>query len=109
MRCSSASAARSVACKAHGDAHAATDAQRGKTLLGIAFLHFVEQRYENARAGGADRMADRNRAAVDVDLRGVPTEVLVDGARLSREGFIGLDEVEVANAPACFLERRPGS
>ena len=35
---------------AHGDAHAATDAQRGETFLGIALLHLMQQRDEDARA-----------------------------------------------------------
>src|SRR6516225_9375408 len=58
----------SVACEAHGNAHAAADAERGKALLGIAFLHFVQQGHEHARARCADRMTDRDRAAIDVDL-----------------------------------------
>jgi hypothetical protein len=40
----------SSAFHAHGDAHAATNAERGKTLLGVAALHLVEQRGEHARA-----------------------------------------------------------
>src|SRR4051794_32750623 len=66
---------RSIACEAHRDAHAAADAQRGEALLGIALLHLMQQCHQHARAGGADRMADRNRAAVDVDLSGIPAEV----------------------------------
>src|SRR5512139_3216097 len=42
----------------HGDAHAAADAERGKTLLGVAALHLVQQRGQHARAGSTDRMAD---------------------------------------------------
>ena len=91
-----------VACDAHGDTHAAADAQRGEALLGIALLHFMQQRHQHARAGCTDRMADRDRAAVD--LRGIPAEVLVDRAGLRREGFIGLDQVEIAD-----LSSRPSS
>src|SRR4051812_22033602 len=36
-----------VACDAHGDAHAATDAQGGKALLGVALLHFMQQRHQH--------------------------------------------------------------
>src|SRR5262245_34571086 len=49
-----------VPCQAHGDAHAAADAQRGEALLRITLLHFMQQRHEDAGAGGADRMADRD-------------------------------------------------
>src|SRR5450759_5189786 len=93
----------SVACNAHGDAHAAADAQSGEALLGIALLHFMQQRHQHARAGCADWMAERDRAAVDVDLGGIPAEVLVDRAGLRREGFIGLDQVEIADVPAGLL------
>src|ERR1700744_6521287 len=71
-----------VAREAHGDAHAAADAERGEALLGIALLHFVQQRDQHARAGCTDRMTDRDRAAIDVDLGGIPAQVLVDGAGL---------------------------
>src|ERR1700761_1779687 len=98
-------AVRLVACNAHSDAHAAADAQRGEALLRIALLHFVQQRHQYARTGGADRMADRDRAAIDVDLGRIPAEVLVDRAGLRREGFVGLDQVEIADAPAGFFQR----
>src|SRR5262249_21625873 len=90
------------------DAHAAADAERSEALLGVALLHFVQQRHQHAGAGRADGMADRNRAAIDVDLAGVPAEVLVDRAGLRSEGLVGLDEVEVADIPAGLLQRRAG-
>ena len=48
-------------------------------------------------------MAEGDGAAVDVDLAGVPAEVLVDGAGLRREGLVGLDQVEVVGLPAGLL------
>src|SRR5262249_43251692 len=86
---------RRLPLDAHCNAHATTDAKGGEALLGIALLHLVEQRHQHARAGRADRVAERDCAAVDVDLAGVPAEVLVDRAGLRREGFVGFDEVEV--------------
>ena len=73
-----------VALDAHGDAHAAADAQRGQALLGVALLHLVQQRGQHARARGADRVADGDGAAVDVHLGGVPAHVLVDRAAPAR-------------------------
>src|SRR5262249_28090975 len=73
---------RTLPLHAHRNAHAAADAERGKAFLGVALLHLVQQRHQHARAGGADRMAERDRATVDVDLRRVPAEVLVDRASL---------------------------
>src|SRR6185437_6915520 len=80
----------SLPLHAHGNAHAAADAERCEALLGVALLHLVEQRRQDARAGCADRMADGDGAAIDVDLGGIPGEILVDGAGLRGEGLVDL-------------------
>ena len=95
--------ALSVARETHRNTHAAADAERGEAFLGIALLHFVQQRHQHARARCTDRVADRDRAAIDVDLGGIPAEVLVDRTGLGREGFIGLDQIEIADVPAGLL------
>ena len=46
----------------------------------VAPLEFIEQRAEDHGAGGAERMAQRDGAAIDVDLRGVELERLHDSA-----------------------------
>src|SRR5205085_6509267 len=78
----------SSAFDAHRDAHAAADAQRREALFGVALLHLEQQRGQHARAGRADRMPDRDRAAVDVDLVGIPAKVLVDRAGLRGERLV---------------------
>src|SRR6266704_2772058 len=100
---SSVACAASVACDAHCDAHAAADAQRGEALLGIALLHLVQQRDQHTGAGSADRVADRDRTAVDVDLGSIPAEILVDRTGLRGESLVGLDQIEVADVPAGLL------
>ena len=55
--------------------------------------------------GGADRMADGDRAAVDVHDRRIPAHVLVDGERLRGESLVGLDEIEILDLPAGLFER----
>src|SRR4051794_14316654 len=102
---SSFTRACSLALHAHGDTHAAADAERREALLGIAPAHLVQQRCQHARAGSADRVTERNRAAVDVDLLGIPAEVLVHRAGLRGEGLIGLDQVEILDLPAGLLQR----
>src|SRR5262249_2493544 len=92
---------------AHRDTHAAADAQCREPLLGVALLHLVQQGHEHARARCANRMADRYRAAVNIDLGRVPAEVLVDRTGLRREGFVRFDQIEIVDLPAGFLERRP--
>src|SRR4051812_22719655 len=63
---------------AHGDAHAAADAERHQSLFGIALRHFIEQGGQYARTRSADRVADRDRAAVDVNDVGVPAQFLAN-------------------------------
>src|SRR5487761_2342599 len=87
------------------NAHATPDAQRGDALPGIAALHFVQQRHQNAAAGRTNRVTDRDRTAVDVDLARVPAHLVVDGAGLRGEGFVDLEQVEVLRLPAGARQR----
>src|SRR5207253_1441093 len=96
---------KSVPLDANRDAHAATDAERGKALLRVALLHLVDERGEDARARGADRVANGDGAAVDVDLARVPAEFFPDRDRLRRKGLVRLDQVEIADRPAGLLQR----
>ena len=50
-------------------------------------------------------MADRDRAAVDVDLGHVPAHFLVHRAGLCGEGLVDLEQVQVGRAPACAGQR----
>ncbi len=63
----------------------------------------MHERAEDAHARCAERVPDRDRAAVDVDERGVALELVDHGDRLSGEGLIDLDKRQVADLPA-----RPG-
>src|SRR6266704_2920777 len=49
-------------------AHAAADAQRDQRGRFVGALEFVKHGAENHGTGGAERMAERDRAAIDVDL-----------------------------------------
>src|SRR5690349_13448629 len=62
----SAGASRSDELDDRGDAHAAADAERGEAAAQVATLKLVDQRAEDHRPGGAERVAHRDRAAVDV-------------------------------------------
>src|SRR5262245_22761388 len=80
-------------------AHAAADAQRRQTLLCAAPLHLVQQAYQDATSGCADRVAQGDRAAVDVDLRRIPAHFLVDGAGLRGERLVDFHHVQVGRFP----------
>src|ERR1700744_997126 len=90
------------------DAHTAADAECRETFMCAATLHLMQKSDKNARARCADRVADGDRAAVDIDDAGIPAEILIDSKRLRREGFIGLDEIEILDLPAGLLERLAG-
>src|SRR5690348_2520137 len=51
----------------HGNALTAANTEGGKAAVGTAALHFINQSRQDACAAGADRMAERDSAAVDVD------------------------------------------
>src|SRR5450631_212913 len=57
-------------------AHAAADAQRDQRGRFVGALEFVEHGAENHRTGGAERMAERDGAAIDIDLGVVDVEFL---------------------------------
>ncbi len=50
-------------------------------------------------------MTNRNRPAVDVHNRRVPTHVLVDGTGLRGKGLVRLDQIQIANLPARLVQR----
>ena len=49
-------------------------------------------------------MADRNGAAIDVDLARIPAEILVDGDRLGGKRLVGFDEIEIVGRPTRFRQ-----
>src|SRR4051812_15939628 len=54
------------------DSHAAADAKRREAPPRVSFLHFVKKRDQHPGARSADRMTERDRAAVHVHLLRVP-------------------------------------
>ncbi len=86
-----------------GDALTAADAHRLEPVAPVAAHQFARQVGEDAPAGRADRMAERNARSVDVEnlvpavaLR--PAPALEHRKHLRREGFVQLDKVDVAPA-----------
>src|ERR1035441_6584371 len=57
-----------------GGAHAAADAHGDHAVLDVAAWHFAQEGGGELRAGAAEGMAERDGAAVDVDLGGVEAE-----------------------------------
>ena len=80
--------------------HAAGGAHGDQAALEAAALELVEHRADQDRAGRPDRMAERDRPAVDVDLVAVELEVAHELLGDHREGLVDLEEVDVVERHA---------
>ena len=77
---------------AHPDAH------RGQAVAAAGPAQLVDQHRDQAAAAHPERMAERDRAAVDVDLGRVEAELVDADDRLRGERLVELDQVEVVDA-----------
>ena len=66
----------------------------------VGALELVERGAEDHRAGGAERVAHGDGAAVDVDAGGVDVEGLHEAQHDRGEGLVDLEEVDVADGHA---------
>src|SRR5689334_10359860 len=80
-----------------GNAHASTDAERGEAVALVAAFELVDQGAEEHRSGGAEGVTHRDRAAVDVDDLGREVEVAHEAHDHGGEGFVHLEQVDVAD------------
>src|SRR5690349_13036559 len=53
----------------HRDGVAATKTQRSDSAFYVPSFHLIQQRHQDSSAACANRMTERDRAAVDVELR----------------------------------------
>src|SRR5579859_2010483 len=81
-----------------GDALADADAHRRQPQAGLAPLHLLEQGRQDARPGAAQRMAQGNRAAVDVGALVVQPQRAHALKRLDGERLVEFDQIKVAGA-----------
>jgi len=100
-----AHAVTSRALNTKGNALAATDAERSDTALRIARFHRRQQRHQHAGAGGADRMAQRTGAAIDVDIVERDAQFAHRDQRHHGERFIDFPEIDVTHLPTRTIQR----
>src|SRR5438874_12402952 len=84
---------------------AAADAHRHDAPLGLAAGAFLEEVAGETRAGHAEGMADRDRAAVDVVLGGIDAELVARVEALAGEGLVELPEIDVVDRQAMALQQ----
>src|SRR5438552_1371182 len=71
-----------------GDGVSATKTECGDAALQVAALQFMDQRNEDARAGRADGMTERDSAAVDVYFFGIELYLPRDGDSGNGKGLV---------------------
>src|SRR6266513_2583040 len=64
----------------------------------------MDKRGEDLGAGAAERVTERDAAAVDVDLRGIELQLADAGDRLRGERFVQLDEIDLIDCQTGSLE-----
>ena len=87
---------------------AAADTHRGKAEGQIPALHFMKERHNQPRSGGADRMAEGNRAAVDVDDLTIQIHGFFNGQVLRGKSFIDFHQLNIFKRYFGFFEGNRG-
>src|SRR4051812_21368022 len=91
----------------HCDGVAAAEAEGRDADLIAAALHFVKERGQQAGAAGADRVAECDGAAVDVDAVVRDFELSHARDHLRGERFVDLEQVDVLERELRLDERPP--
>src|SRR5271165_212761 len=83
-----------------GGAHAAADAQGDERRALAGALEFIERGAEDHRSRRAERVAHRDRPAVDVDLARIDVESLAEAQHDRRKSLVALEQIDVVDAHA---------
>src|SRR5580693_1511403 len=84
---------------------ATADAHGHNAPLGLATVALLQDMAGEPCAGHAKRMADSDRAAVDVVFLGIDTELVTRIEALAGERFVQLPDVDVADLQAMALQQ----
>ena len=88
-----------------GDALADADAHGGEAVAAAAFFHFVNKRRHDPGAAAAQRVAEGDGAAVDVELIEIDAQLARAREHLRRKGFVDFNEVDLLDGEAGAFER----
>src|SRR5215813_23715 len=86
-------------------AHSAADAHCDHSVASLAALHLVKQRGRQFRARAAERVAERDRAAVDVQPFEIEIQLLYDRQSLGGEGLVEFYQIDLFELQARDLQR----
>src|SRR5215813_2418635 len=87
-----------------GGAHAATDAHGHHAVFGLAPAALDQEVAGQARSGHTIGMADRDRAAVDVELLRVDAELVAAIDHLHRIGLVELPQIDIVDLQTMPLQ-----
>src|SRR6185369_9193700 len=80
------------------------DAKRRDSSLRLPAAHLMQHRHHDAAPRRPERMSQRDRSAVDVELGVVEPKLALTGERLRGERLVDLDEIEIGDLPAGATE-----
>src|SRR5260221_12947651 len=84
-----------------GNALAAADTLGGQRIAAADALQKTRRFAQDARSGGAQRMPEGDRTAVDVEGLVANSEIMGAGERLTREGLVQFDHVDGGDLELC--------
>src|SRR5208282_212975 len=87
----------------------APDTRGRQPVLAFAATKLVHQRDNQACTGCAQRMAERDRAAIHVYFIAIKPKFLLHSEILRRESLVHLHQVDVIQRQSRFLQRDPAS
>ncbi len=85
-----------------------TDAECSDPVVHLAAIHLMNQRRGEPSAAGTQRMADRDRATLDIDAVHVEAEFTYARDGLCCEGLIQFKQADVIDRESGSIERFPG-
>src|SRR6266704_2919601 len=91
----------------HGDRIAAAETQSREASLRVAVLHRIQKSREHAGAAAADRMTERDRAAVHVELLVRDPELAHHHEARGRVRLVVLEQVDILDPEARLLQELP--
>src|SRR5271165_7447675 len=89
----------------HRNALPAADARGRDSIFCFAAAQLVHQRNDQPRSRCAQRMPERNRTAIHIDLVAIQTQLLLNREILRGEGLVHLDEIDVVELQTSLLQR----
>ena len=84
---------------------AATQTKRDDSAMRVATFNLIKHRSQQSRTRLANRMAQGDRAAIDIHSCRIQTQLLRDRYRLNRKRFVQFDQIHFIQRPTRLFAR----